>query len=189
VHVALTLSAQRRLRAEPRSLAHDQRMAITHHLRELTVRLAEIAVLTNLALPLLHLLPLFEALLHLLDIFIALRGERFSAGLALGADRVHVDLALGGLRTIELRTPGELLALGLHPRLRHKLRPLRALFADLLALFVRLLPLFANLLAIFAGLLVVVGLVARPGDRGTRSGARQQQGDEELTHNSDLSKT
>ena len=56
-------------------------------------------------------------------------------------------------------------------------------------LFVGLLALLVRLLVIFVSLLVVIRMIARTGNRRTRHGARQQQADEELTHDSDLSKT
>jgi len=56
-------------------------------------------------------------------------------------------------------------------------------------LFVGLLALLVRLLVIFVSLLVVIRMIARTGNRRTRRGARQQQADEELTHDNDLSKT
>jgi hypothetical protein len=121
VHVALPLRANRRLGAEPRSLADDERVTIAHHLRELAVWLAEIArSVANLPLTLLHLLTLLEALLDLVDILVALPCERFGLSLALGAHRIHVRLPLGPARIVELRPSGKLLPLRLHPRLGHE---------------------------------------------------------------------
>ncbi|NUQ18980.1 MAG: hypothetical protein HOP95_11125 [Sphingomonas sp.] len=168
-------------------------MAIAHDLRELPIGLAEIAIcITDLALALL------ETLANLLDILVALTGKRARTSLPLGPDRVHVDLLLLLLlepsACVELRPSSELLLLPLlHPLLRgeHRGRALAPrLLTRLLTFFTRLLTLFVQLLLILLSLLmIVVGPVAGACDRRARRGARQQQGNEDLTHDSDLSKT
>jgi uncharacterized membrane protein YdfJ with MMPL/SSD domain len=148
-------------------------MAITHDLREFTVRLTEIAAVADAALALLNLLPLLEALLDLLDAFVALLPllHLLHPRYALRAHRIAVCLPLlEALAAIKLRTACELLSFGLHPRLRNERGPLRALGTRLLA---RFLALLALLLAILLDLLIVVGVVARAGDRRARRSTRQ----------------
>ena len=120
---------------------------------------------------------------HLLALIDPLAARLVDELAAIAARRLHVldpllasEGLLFGIDLLAIRTRAgaaiDLLALDIR-------RPRRG------GLLARLLALFAGLASLFAGLVAVV--VVRGSKRRSRRGARQENGDQELTHDSDLS--